>query len=75
MNWTHLSDKHLEPHQGDEIIHLDADGQPSEKMTKVKAILSEDRDEELYEVIDNYNQTLIITRLSETSWIEVDWGE
>lgn len=70
MPWNHLQDRHDEPFPGDEIILVDDVGTPNGRVSKVKAIISEDRDEELFEVVDSFNQVRIVTRLTDDSWIE-----
>lgn len=69
MTWL-LQDPHDEPLRGDEIMHVNDLGEPNGKLSSVKSVCSEDRREELFEVVDNFNQILIVTRLTETSWIE-----
>lgn len=60
-----------EPQPGD-FIHLLSNGIPSETLTRVRQILSEDPNQELYEVRDSWNQTRIITAASPNHWLEVD---
>lgn len=67
-----LSPRANEPCCGDRIMLLAADGSPANKTTKVKSVISEDREEELWEVVDSFNQTRIITGYTEDiQWIEV----
>lgn len=69
--WDHLSDRHDEPERGDEITLINDLGLPNGKVSRVKAIRSEDKREELFEIVDNFNAVRIVTRLTDTTWIEV----
>jgi len=63
-----------EPQVRDLIQLLGPDGLPSETQTRVKSFVSYDRDEELFEVIDTWGRTRIITAGAQPrEWLEVEW--
>lgn len=72
-HWSHLNTQDHEPAPGELIALLDADGYPHARFSKVKAVISEDREEALFEVVDSYNATRIITEFTdECPWVEVE---
>lgn len=70
--WTHLHDRPLEPQPRQLIQLLDSEGQPDTRWTKVRAVISEDRAEEIWEVIDSQNRTRFITAAAPREWLEVE---
>lgn len=62
-----------EPCQGDEIRLIGPSGEPNGIVTRVKRVLSEDPDEDLWEVLDKFNQVRFITKTDkEDEWLEVE---
>lgn len=59
-----------EPERGDLIALVDDFGEPNGRTSKVARIISEDRHLAMFEVVDNFNQTRIVKRASDTDWIE-----
>lgn len=74
MTWFHRQDRPDEPEVRDYIRLLDLLGEPSQKVVRIKQVIANDPREELWEVIDEYNQTRIITE-SEDGWLEVNLEE
>lgn len=73
-SWHHLSSRVNEPAPGERFMLIGADGMPNNKLGKVKAVVSEDRAEGLFEIIDNFNATRIITEYTDDiPWIEVEY--
>lgn len=50
---------------------VDEDGQPNGRVNWVKSILADDYRNDLWEILDRYNQIRIVTRGGETRWLEV----
>lgn len=61
-----------EPQVRDLVRLLDPDGEPSGTHTRVKTVVSYDRHEDCWEIIDSWNQTRIITHATPNEWLEVD---
>ena len=73
-HWHHLSSRVNEPAPGEQIMLIGPDSLPNNKLARVKAVISEDRNEGLFEVIDSFNATRIITEYTEeVPWIEVEY--
>lgn len=66
-----LADNPDEPHPRDLIQLLDPSGQPSMNHTRVKRFISYDRHEELWEVLDTFNQVRVIAAKGNHEWLEV----
>lgn len=65
-------DREDEPCINDVIYLLDATGKPDGRRTKVLRTLSEERDAELWEVVDKLGRTRIVTAgATVRQWIEV----
>lgn len=72
-HWHHLRDRsESEPHPGDEILLVGPDGEPDGKVSKVKVIVSEAKELDLWEVIDSFNQVRVITESKPRTWLEVE---
>lgn len=69
--WKHLIERPNDPQYGEEIYLCGPDGEPNGKISKVKSVVSEDRKLELWEVIDTFNATRIITWGAQ-GWVEVE---
>ena len=62
-----------EPQFKDMIQLLDHTGRPGNRVSYVQRVVSEDRDEELFEVIDSYQRSRIVTQgATDRQWIEVE---
>lgn len=70
--WMHLQDRPDEPQPRQRIQLLDFEGEPSDRWTKVRAVVSHDRREEIWEVIDDQNRVRFITAAAPREWLEVE---
>lgn len=70
--WMHLLDRPDDPQPRQRIQLLDFQGFPSDRWTRVKAVVSEDRNQELWEVIDDQGRERIITAAAPHEWLEVE---
>lgn len=61
-----------EPQLGEFIQLLGPDGELTETVSRVKTVVSYDRRQELWEVVDSMNQVRVITAGEPESWLEVD---
>lgn len=63
-----------EPSFNDIILLLDpVTGLPGNALSRVMRVVSSDSDEELWEVVDKYNRTRIVTAGAEDGqWLEVE---
>lgn len=63
-----------EPQFNDEIVLLDIiTGKPTNRASKILRVVAEDREMGMFEVVDRYNKTLIVTATENPrSWLEVD---
>lgn len=74
--WSSLSSRNREPVAGEEVRLLDPAGEPSDRYTKVKAVLSQGtgEDEGFFEIVDRYNRHLVVTEFTdECPWIQVEY--